>query len=498
MNRQYVGARYVPKFSDVNEGVWDSSYSYEPLTIVKHGIDFYTSKIPVPVGVDISNSEYWVLTGNYNGAITQILERIDSLEKIKTVNKRDDINTLECEVGDIIHAFNCYNNDGIESYWIVTDNVADGYLSVDTQNNLCAELIHGKHIHAHMVGAYPNTTCKDNIDAILSSVDGAQVYFDNGTYNFDGRIWLESNQSLIGSGWNTVLYCTQDPVEDHGEFIGIIHDNGNPVTNCTLKDFSIDMYTGSGEDVNGIGIVNAKNVLIQNINIKHTNWRGIQLETGVYPTENVIIKDCEIRNTPLNGIGISHTSGGSLKNIVVDNVKIYNPGGGYGGILVSGIENGSSYMKNIVLNNIYIHTTNDMPRGIYVLNAHNVKLNNITIETSATSTAYVYQLHYATNVISNNISIIAEAVTNDLMGIGILNGENLVFNNMLINGTDLGIRIPTTAGSAQNVSIANSIIESLRYYLFVDTADTVGLATGILSSKTSSITSSVFKEITAA
>lgn len=81
MNRQYIGARYVPKFSDINGGVWNNAYSYEPLEIVKHGNDFYTSKKPVPTGIDITNTEYWVKTGDYNGAIIAVNERIDDVQK---------------------------------------------------------------------------------------------------------------------------------------------------------------------------------------------------------------------------------------------------------------------------------------------------------------------------------------------------------------------------------------------------------------------------------
>lgn len=80
--RQYIGARYVPKFSDVNGGDWDSSYSYEALEIVKYGNDFYTSKIPVPVGVAINNAVYWVKTGDYNGAISDLDTRVTDLEDL--------------------------------------------------------------------------------------------------------------------------------------------------------------------------------------------------------------------------------------------------------------------------------------------------------------------------------------------------------------------------------------------------------------------------------
>lgn len=78
--RQYIGARYVPRFSDVNGGVWSNVYSYEPLTIVKNGNDYYTSKQSVPVGIAITNTDYWVKTGDYNGAISGLDDRVSALE----------------------------------------------------------------------------------------------------------------------------------------------------------------------------------------------------------------------------------------------------------------------------------------------------------------------------------------------------------------------------------------------------------------------------------
>ena len=61
MNRQYIGARYVPKFFEGEGGsnTWaGSSVAYEALTVVTYLNNSYTSKKPVPAGVDISNTEY--------------------------------------------------------------------------------------------------------------------------------------------------------------------------------------------------------------------------------------------------------------------------------------------------------------------------------------------------------------------------------------------------------------------------------------------------------
>lgn len=73
-NRQYVGARYVPKFADPVE--WNSALSYEALTIVTHLGNSFTSKKPVPAGVDIGNGEYWANTGNYNAQVTELANQV--------------------------------------------------------------------------------------------------------------------------------------------------------------------------------------------------------------------------------------------------------------------------------------------------------------------------------------------------------------------------------------------------------------------------------------
>lgn len=66
---QYIGARYVPLFADPAD--WNDTRVYEPLTIVLHEGNSFTSRQFVPKGIDISNEEYWANTGNYNAQIEQ-------------------------------------------------------------------------------------------------------------------------------------------------------------------------------------------------------------------------------------------------------------------------------------------------------------------------------------------------------------------------------------------------------------------------------------------
>lgn len=88
---QYVGSRYVPLFADPIE--WSSANAYEPLTIVSHLGNSYTSRQYVPVGVDIDDSDYWALTGNYNAQVEQY-RRETAAAKEAADAAQSDIDTL--------------------------------------------------------------------------------------------------------------------------------------------------------------------------------------------------------------------------------------------------------------------------------------------------------------------------------------------------------------------------------------------------------------------
>lgn len=71
--RQYKGMRYVPLFGRKGEEsiVWDNTKPYEQLTIVLYQGNSFTSRQYVPAGVEITNTEFWAETGNYNAQIEQ-------------------------------------------------------------------------------------------------------------------------------------------------------------------------------------------------------------------------------------------------------------------------------------------------------------------------------------------------------------------------------------------------------------------------------------------
>lgn len=72
--REYIGARYVPVFANPPE--WDDTRGYEPLTIVLHKGNSFTSTQYVPTGIDINDTKYWAETGNWNAQIEAYREEV--------------------------------------------------------------------------------------------------------------------------------------------------------------------------------------------------------------------------------------------------------------------------------------------------------------------------------------------------------------------------------------------------------------------------------------
>lgn len=129
--RQYIGARYIPTFADPIE--WDSTLSYEPLTVVTNLGSSYVSRQSVPPGIEITNTTYWILWADYNAQIEAYREevrqyngRIEALEDGLPVTDYSDENT----VSDAIEALETSIDSRIDiieaNSWVTNARIADG------------------------------------------------------------------------------------------------------------------------------------------------------------------------------------------------------------------------------------------------------------------------------------------------------------------------------------------------------------------------------------
>lgn len=176
----YTGMRYVPVFADPAE--WSSANSYEPLEIVIHKGNSYTSKTFVPVGIDISNSAYWALTGNYNAQVEQYRQVVQQFDGRITKNTEDiavntaDIANLSEKTSMLAHSKEFKGSNILyvtDSWGVKTTGVTKPYVN----------------------------SLGDILGANLTSLSvGSTGYISGGTNNFINRLkaWADANPGKTG------------------------------------------------------------------------------------------------------------------------------------------------------------------------------------------------------------------------------------------------------------------------------------------------------------
>ena len=159
--REYIGARYVPVFAD--PVTWNQTSAYEALTMVTWEGATYTSRQPVPAGVDINNTNYWIVTGNYNAQVENYRQEVQRLaQDVAAFDGEVDAETLARQQADEQLATDIANE-------VLAREGADEQLATDIANEVLAregadeqlendiEVLNNKNIFSSKVlkGAYP-------------------------------------------------------------------------------------------------------------------------------------------------------------------------------------------------------------------------------------------------------------------------------------------------------------------------------------------------------
>lgn len=142
----------APIFADPID--WDIDSWYQPFTIVLHNGDSYTSKKLVPIGISISNEEYWAHTGDYNAQVEEYRQQViskafafDTVADMKTSN--------ELYVGAICHTNGFYEiSDGGASWYVINDTGIPNEMDIlACENGLYAKLVHSDTVNVDCIGA---------------------------------------------------------------------------------------------------------------------------------------------------------------------------------------------------------------------------------------------------------------------------------------------------------------------------------------------------------
>ena len=363
---QYTGARYVPIFAEPSE--WNSTRTYEPLTIVLHEGNSFTSKQFVPAGIDITNEKFWAETGNYNGQVEQY---------------RGEVDKYTAQVEKYIDQLTTRNYKTL-----VCPDDFDG--SNDTEK-----------INASLKYAYENGTgiCLKH-----------RTYTVNAPLTFYRSTYLEGNGATIVADGSFSLFLTTDDYSSNS-MIKDLHIVGKYPTVKTSIAFDYESYSSLFTNLVISGFYYGfyqRNTLERKANQTgnmYTNIHTRNCAKGFYfgVSDNAHNTDGYMSN--ITACGLPALDIGSAAGWVINNLHAY-------GIVSDAPDLGSVPINlhtcgNTLLNNIYIEAY-DVAYGIRAHVLRNVNISNVSMRTDHMSHA-VYLASGTSNIITtavlNNLSL---------------------------------------------------------------------------------------------
>lgn len=103
--KKYIGARYAPRFM----GAWDKASEYAALSVVYTNEQSYVSRKTVPANTEITNTEFWIKSADWNAQVTQYNKNVEQYQtNVERYNQN--VETYNANVDNFfdatIHAYN--------------------------------------------------------------------------------------------------------------------------------------------------------------------------------------------------------------------------------------------------------------------------------------------------------------------------------------------------------------------------------------------------------
>lgn len=385
----YIGNRYVPKII----GAWDTSKNtpYESLSIVMHNGDSYTSKTFVPISIDITNTNYWVKTSEFNVQLSSVQNSIISINQSITnltnsVNSNSqDITSIEGQIDTINSQLNTINSllgvgatlpsktitktTSAEINTEIASYVTNGYKVIFPEKEfvLNAPIL----IPNKAKIDFNNCTFKRQPTFIFDMVKTSGTSFSDihiqnlyidGNKDADSLTGASASQMFSGLALdasnsiieNITVYNTVNNEDNLGSASGVL------ITGSYNLLSNINAYNNVGT---GIYFIGTTNNILNNSKTFNNTWSGISTNnTGFSLFNNLISYSNNASNISING-----------KNNIVNGVQTTNAG--YSGLNIGHSESVNFSSDNTVISNV--NTTSNNYEGITINNSSYVSLNNI-------------------------------------------------------------------------------------------------------------------------
>ena len=380
--KRYIGARYTPMFM----GAWDKASEYAALSVVYTNEQSYVSRKTVPANTEITNTEFWIKSADWNAQVTQYNQNVEQYEKdvqsyaetvndlvgktVYTYNTKDDMAAdKRVQLNDTLMTCGYAEvNDKKGSFYKVTEQTSAKAIAL--QNNLFAlpfeltETADSDIATPQQFGAIGDGIADDTaaMQSALNTNKGV-VVINSGTYNISHPLTLAKKVTVICSTDATIKATA--PMEamikltaDSG-YAEINWNSGNLDCNnnatdgikadsyyhCDFNGLNISNFTTNGiyadTRTSGGAYLGARNCKIIGKNTAGSvgvnapgsdeHWEGISVvncDIGFYIGSNQIISNCTTwRDSDTrynNSVGIMQSTGyASVYNFTCDTTKIF-------------------------------------------------------------------------------------------------------------------------------------------------------------------------------
>lgn len=297
---EYIGPLVGPVFADPAE--WTPTRSYEALTIVLNEGNSYTARQDVPIGVQLTNTDYWLETGNFNGQLEgyrkEVLKYSNQVDNVinyypTLIAAQEDTN-LTCK--SFITKGRVSENDNGGGFYVINDNLTPNGMDIIQLKNHIAVLMPIEYVTPEQLAntittidfssifercfqLSENIVCKENATYFLSRV--------NMGYAHDVKI-IGNNCTFINNKLN-------------------LNDIDTTSFDTKYTTFFYSGAYGFKKDRNRI------NITIENCNFDGQSDRCYNIPDFNTPCgfafdfqypKNVIFDNCTIKNTVINAIYI--------------------------------------------------------------------------------------------------------------------------------------------------------------------------------------------------
>ena len=294
----YVGHRYVPKLM----GEWDNTKTYESLSIVQYKGNSFTSRQNVPIGIEITNEEFWVSTGNYNAQIENYRREV-SENNTKVENYHQEI-------------FNSLTDIDGNTYETLTgrlQNFDNKFKDVNIFRNVLD---------------YNVKNDGTNTEQALNDLEGGYTYiFPTGEYGVKGYSAGESETGFKLKSNTRYIFMKGAKIKildnNSPQYSGILIKNAENfelINAEVVGDRDNHDFTSGGSHERGAGVMIRENAsgVIHNLKVSNTTGDGIDVignnKTNIEFTGSTIVD-----NARRNGVSLE-----SGHRIIFDVLEIAN------------------------------------------------------------------------------------------------------------------------------------------------------------------------------